>query len=109
MKRFFILFLVHLPFLHLYIGNAFAQCSVEAGNNVSVCPGQITRLIGAVSGGTPTTYTWTSIPAGGLPSKDTITVSPTVTTSYIISVTGGGCNTSDTVTVNIIPPPTTPT
>lgn len=49
-------------------------------------------------------YTWTSIPAGFTATTSSITVTPTVTTTYNVAITGSGCAvTTATSTVTIAP------
>ena len=75
--------------------------SVFAGNDTSICSGNSVTLNASVnsSGGT---YQWTANGAD-LGTNQSITVNPTVTTSYIITYTAGSCIDSDTVVVNVIP------
>lgn len=71
---------------------------VSAGLPDSICPGQSTTLTG--SGGT--NYTWTSNPSSTIVGGNTATptVTPTVTTMYIVDVTNQfGCYGTDSVTV----------
>jgi len=86
----------------------FSQCSVTLGPNQSICTGQSTTLTSTVTGGPPTTYAWSSIPAGASGTSSTLTVSPTVTTKYIVHITGNGCNSSDTIKITVNPLPTAP-
>lgn len=86
-----------------------AQCAVHAGANISICNGQTTILRTTVTGGTPTTYSWSSIPAGASSSADSLIVTPAGTTTYIVSISGNGCNSTDTVIVTVKPVPATPT
>lgn len=84
-----------------------AQCTVEAGNNVTICSGQSVTL-----GGTPTisgnvgavTYGWSNS-LGNVPNPS---VSPATTTTYTLNITGGNCQggLNDQVTVTVLPAPT---
>ena len=71
--------------------------TANAGNDVSICKGEATKLY--ASGGT--SYSWT--PSAGLsdPNSATPTVSPTVTTIYCVNVSNGNCSKVDCVTVNV--------
>jgi gliding motility-associated-like protein len=61
-----------------------------------ICYGASTTLI-AISGG-GSTYAW----SGALGTKDTVIVSPTVTTTYTVTATGGpGCSNLDSITVTV--------
>jgi len=83
------------------------QCTINAGSNVSVCPGTPVQL-----GGTPTvsgntgavTYTWNN----GAANTANPSVSPTTNTTYTLNVTGGGCQPGLTgnITVSMLPTPT---
>ncbi len=69
------------------------------GPDITICQGNSTTL--TAQGGQ--FYTWSTLQSG-----NTITVSPSHTTSYIVTVTASnGCSLSDTITVNVIPPPNT--
>ncbi len=60
----------------------------SAGSNTSICAGASTVLNGSATGGAgPYTYAWTSIPAGFSSSLQNPTVSPSVTTTYLLTVT----------------------
>ncbi|MBF9224297.1 T9SS type B sorting domain-containing protein [Hymenobacter ruricola] len=68
----------------------------------SICLGGTTTL--SVTGQTGLTYTWSG---GGQSSTGaSITVSPTVTTTYTVVGSDGTCTTSTTFTVNVTAPPT---
>ena len=88
MRKIYFLFLYFV--IVAFSNSLFAQCSVSAGSDVSICVGQSTRLTATPTGGPPTTYSWTSIPAGTVNSNASFRVSPTVTTSYIVQITGNG-------------------
>ena len=91
---------------------SFSQCVANAGSDVTICSGQITGLIGGVSGdgfGTPD-YSWS--PSTGLsdPNIASPTCSVSNTTTYTLTVTrnlGLGTTTcTDEVTVIVNPSPT---
>ena len=69
-------------------------------NDASICAGSSTILTAA---GTPLggTYSWT----GGA-TTNSITVSPTSTTNYIVTYTQNGCSASDTALVQVTNTPT---
>ncbi|MCB0396591.1 MAG: gliding motility-associated C-terminal domain-containing protein [Flavobacteriales bacterium] len=73
------------------------------GNN-TVCEGSSTT-ISASNGGIGATYQWTSNPAGFISGSPTVTVSPLVNTTYIVTVTNSyGCtgpNSIDSITVTV--------
>ncbi len=72
--------------------------NVNGGGNQSVCPG--TSAILSATGGI--TYSWS--PGGA--TSNSISVSPSTTTDYIVFVTdSNGCSNSDTVSVNVFPSP----
>ncbi len=70
----------------------------NAGNDVDVCFGESVSI--TATGGT--SYAWNTIPVQLTPS---ISVSPTDTTSYIVTVTLNQCSKRDTVQVNVLPLP----
>ncbi|MBA2613314.1 MAG: T9SS type A sorting domain-containing protein [Bacteroidetes bacterium] len=63
----------------------------------SVCPGSSVALLGSGA----TTYTWNTGP-----NTSSITVSPTVATTYTLNGTSGGCSGTKTVQVSMNPTPT---
>jgi hypothetical protein len=73
----------------------------DAGTNDTICNGDSAILIGSASGGfLPYSYQWNTSET-----TDTITVSPAVTTTYILTVTDViGCSDIDTVIVSVILP-----
>jgi PKD repeat protein len=70
---------------------------VKAGADVAICKGETANLL--ASGGT--TYQWTGGPAAAA-----YPVSPTTTTSYIVTGTTNGCSKTDTVVVTLKTTPT---
>ena len=50
----------------------------------------------------PTTFNWTSTPAGYTSSQQNITVSPSVTTTYHVTADNNGCQTKDSFKVNVL-------
>lgn len=86
---------------------AQAQCTVDAGSNVTICRFESTPLNAIGSGGTgPYDYLWT--PGLGLSSTiiNNPVASPNTTRTYTVTITDAlGCTASDvvTVTVNTIP------
>ena len=91
-----------------------ANSGVQVVNIVSsvagaTCPGQCTNLTVNATGATG--YNWSSVPAGGpYPNSQTISVCPTVTTTYTVDVLGVcGAVTSSSFTVNVNTNSTAPT
>jgi hypothetical protein len=68
-----------------------------SGNNLT-CMGQTTTL----SANGAASYTWTS--SFGYLSGNSIIVSPTVSTTYLVYASNGGCITQNTISVSILPP-----
>jgi len=85
---------------------AAAQCSVSAPDTVQKCLGQNYNLGTGVSVAGTTgsvTYSWDGAPYVSSPSKN---VSPSVTTTYVLTILdGSGCSSSTDVTVKILPIP----
>jgi len=76
----------------------------EAGNDVAICAGSSTTLVGSATDGDGNyTYAWDN----GLGAGSTHTVSPLVTTTYRLTVTdGNGCQDVDQMVVTVNPVPT---
>jgi hypothetical protein len=76
-----------------------------AGADRSVCLNSSTTLGSAAVAGN--TYSWTSAPEGFTSSAANPTVSPLVTTSYVLveTITATGCSKTDTVLVTVNPLP----
>lgn len=78
---------------------ADAQCTVDAGDNISICAGESVTLGGSptiVAAGDNAVVTWNN----GAADVTNPTVSPSVTTTYTVTLTSdGGCQTTDQVTV----------
>lgn len=72
--------------------------NVEAGADRTICTGDPVKIgMNAEAG---VSYTWTSLPAGFSSSEASVTVSPSVTTSYILEAkAAGGCSLKDTVLI----------
>jgi gliding motility-associated-like protein len=77
-------------------------------NPTQVCPGASTQLGSSIAS---TSYSWTASDGTTLPNTATITVNPTVTTTYTLEVGPSGCSPTggsavQTITVtNTLPPP----
>ena len=72
--------------------------SATASPATPVCAGTTVTLNGGATGGGPFTYSWSSTPAGTYNSTASITVNPTVTTTYTVIVPlllGGGRSIGD--------------
>ncbi len=89
---------------------------VNAGPDLSACPGQTLTIGGTPTGAAVTTYSWaetvnnTQIAISGSTSvaNPTVTLSPTATgtVQYTVTGTSGGCTTTDAMTINVTAPPT---
>lgn len=94
-----------------------ANVPVNAGPDVSGCPGTTVTIGGAPTGPAGMTYSWVETGANSniaITSSTTI-ANPTVTISagatgtatYTVTGTSAGCVTTDIVTVTVVPPPVT--
>ena len=86
--------------------SALGQCSIDAGDNVSICNGQATLLTATPAPDciAPFTYAWTSVPAGGpYDPTQSITVAPLVTTVYTVTFTAQSIQYTDNITVTVYP------
>jgi gliding motility-associated-like protein len=89
---------------------------VNAGPDLSACPGQTVTIGGTPTGAAGTTYSWaetlnnTQIAISGSTTiaNPSVTLSPTATGSvqYTVTGTSGGCTTTDVMTINVTAPPT---
>jgi len=82
---------------------SFGSLSVNAGPDRANCPGISTAIGSSPIAGY--TYNWISIPSGFNSNLSNPVVSPTVTTSYIITATNATCTGKDTVVVTVLAPP----
>ncbi len=76
-----------------------------------ICAGSSTSITANVSGSTSgLTYTWSSTPSGSYPNTQTINVTPTSNTLYLVSVSGqsncGGVSTTATAYITVDSNPT---
>ncbi|MDP4266757.1 MAG: choice-of-anchor L domain-containing protein [Bacteroidota bacterium] len=71
-----------------------ANLTVNAGQDKNICSGTTTSL-SAIGG---TTFKWSTGET-----TSTINVSPTISTTYIVTATSGNCNATDAVVVNVYP------
>ncbi len=82
-----------------------AQTVATVASPTSVCPGTPVKLLATVSGGVADyDYAWSNGTnhLNSLAVKDSITVSPMVTTTYTVTVTGfTGSTSTSTITVNV--------
>jgi hypothetical protein len=62
------------------------------------------QWVGTVYYGRPFNLTWTDIAGNTLGTSDTLRVSPSTTTSYVVTVADSVCSKSDTVIVNVNQP-----
>jgi len=88
-----------LLLLCFFVLNGKAQCPITITGNTVICSGDNTTLSANSSA---TSYTWNP---GGL-SNFSVTVTPTVTTTYTVIGTDGVCTDSATVTISVNPEPT---
>jgi hypothetical protein len=76
----------------------------RAGTDRTVCAGTQTTIGSAGTAGN--TYSWRSLPAGFTSTLDKPIVSPTVTTTYILTeTTPAGCSKTDSVILTVKPAP----
>lgn len=78
--------------------------TINATQN-TICAGTTTTLDAIASGAANYIYTWASAPNGFSASVKNPSVSPTITTTYLLTVSSDGCTTttSKSITVNPIP------
>jgi gliding motility-associated-like protein len=79
---------------------------VNAGPDINACPNNNTTLtgtvVGQVLGGNPyPTFTWTTLSGTNIGNTQSVTVSPAVTTSYVVAMNNGTCIKYDTVAINV--------
>ncbi len=87
--------------------NAFTQCTVNAGADITVCANSQVTLGGAptASGGTgPYTYDWTNLSGTQDIANPTVTVSSTITYTVVIT-DANGCSASDQMVITVTPLP----
>lgn len=70
--------------------------------SASICDGSSVTL--SASGAGYTSFSWTPGPLAG----STQSVSPTISTTYVVTATGGGCNNSKSILVTVKPTPSNP-
>jgi PKD repeat protein len=113
MLRKFTLFSVVVPafclFLSMISGSALAQCTADAGSNVTICPTGSTTIGGAptASGGSGTyTYSWSSGGSLSCNNCPNPVADPNSTTTYTVTIDdGNGCVDTDQITVTVSPNP----
>jgi len=90
----------------VYTGGGSLSASASA-SPTNICQGQSTQLSALPSGGVGSyQYSWTSFPSGGFTSTlQNPTVSPTVTTQYLVVVSDDVSSVSQSVIVNVNPQP----
>lgn len=86
--------------------NVDTSVRVNAGTDVSVCPGQSATLTATTTGsplpGQNFTFEWRALPANTVVGNTaSINVSPNTATSYVVALSGGPCVVRDTVLVTI--------
>ena len=78
--------------------------SVSAGPDISSCPNAPVNLTATVTGTVvpgPASFVWTTLAGAAAGTGQTVTVTPAVNTTYIVTMNGGACVKRDTVTVTI--------
>lgn len=88
--------------------------TISAGADKNSCPGAPVTLTATLSGTIlpgPASYVWTTLAGANVGNTASVTVSPSTTTTYVVTLNGGACVKRDTVTVNIgaLTPTATPT
>ncbi len=79
---------------------------MDAGDNDTICVGDVAQLNGSDDGQDDNTYTWTPNTHLSNPTIINPMATPPVTTVYTLTVTSGkGCQASDSATVVVNPPP----
>lgn len=74
----------------------------SAGPNQNICYGGCATLTGSAAGAL--SYSWASLPGNtNVGNTATISVCPTVTTTYVVTATSASCSGTDTVLVNVSP------
>lgn len=76
----------------------------NAGADASICSGSYS-LDAASSTGTITSYLWEQVGGTVVGTTSTVSVSPTITTSYALTVNNGVCSDQDTITITVGTPP----
>ena len=67
---------------------------ISAGPDISICPGSATELRATLTGTVipgPPVFTWTTLAGAAVGNGDSVSVSPNVNTTYVVSMTGGAC------------------
>ena len=90
-----------------YVSGTYSASA--SGSPTILCDGEPSQLNVTVTGGEVYSYSWISNPPGFTSNLPSPVVTPTVTTSYIVTVTNGPCAATDSVTVTVNPVPDTPT
>jgi len=87
--------------------NVIADIVADAGTDLEICEGDSISLLGSASGaGIAYTYTWTPDESMDDPNVQNPRVSPTETTTYVLTVSAEGCEgKSDSVEVVVHPTP----
>lgn len=78
--------------------------SVSAGPDINSCPNAPVNLTATVTGTVlpgPASFVWTTLAGAAAGTGQTVTVTPAVNTTYVVTMNGGACVRRDTVTVNI--------
>lgn len=90
-----------------YVNGSSSSPTLSAtATPASVCEGESSTLSATIANGSGFTYSWTSIPAGFTSTAQNPTVTPTQTTSYVVTATNGSTTLLDTVVITLKPKPT---
>jgi hypothetical protein len=90
--------------IELHVANVAVVVETE---DDELCLGESATITSTTIGGSGSfTYTWTSIPDGFGSSEPAITITPNITTTYILEVFDGTYTVSDQVTIQVNPLPT---
>ncbi|MEI9911008.1 MAG: hypothetical protein WDO71_15840 [Bacteroidota bacterium] len=88
---------------------AKSQCTVNAGNDTAICLNASLSITAITTGGTDSSFTWTTIPLSTTTTGNSITIQGSTTGTFTYVVTAdlqGGCTAKDTVVVTVDPLPT---
>ncbi len=89
-----------------YVSGGTEPTALVSASTDSICAGDPVTLDVTPGGGSNYTYSWTSIPTGFTSTLQNPMVTPSVSTSYVVTVASGGCSTSASVSVTVVSPVT---
>lgn len=77
-----------------------------AATTPALCPGSSTELSATASGGSGNfTYTWSSIPTGFVSNQRAPTVTPSISTIYVVTVSDGQAMATASISITVHPAP----